>query len=79
MERTREEVRRAGDFRYPRAAEERALTYFFSKRPFLFPQVSMKKGFHQGSAYFITCNLSIGAGAAGRRFVRQPVSCGRRH
>lgn len=53
-----------GDFRYPRAAERRALTYFFSKRPFLFPQVNMKKGFHEGSAYFITCNLSIGRAAA---------------
>jgi GT2 family glycosyltransferase len=30
-----------------------------SKRPFLFPQVSMHKGFYQGSAYFITCNLSV--------------------
>jgi GT2 family glycosyltransferase len=48
-----------GDFVYPSFASRRALTYFLSKRPFLFPQVSMSKGFYQGSAYFITCNLSV--------------------
>ena len=48
-----------GDFAYPPFASRRALTYFLSKRPFLFPQVGMTKGFYQGSAYFITCNLSV--------------------
>jgi GT2 family glycosyltransferase len=48
-----------GDFPYHPTARRRALTYFLSKRPFLFPQVSMHKGFYQGSAYFITCNLSV--------------------
>lgn len=48
-----------GNFPYPEAAARKGLTYFLSKRPFLFPQVSMKKGFYQGMAYFITCNLSI--------------------
>ena len=48
-----------GDFIYPPFASRRALTYFLSKRPFLFPQVGMTKGFYQGSAYFITCNLSV--------------------
>jgi len=48
-----------GDFQYSPIAGRRALTYFLSKHPFLFPQVSMHKGFYQGSAYFITCNLSV--------------------
>jgi glycosyltransferase involved in cell wall biosynthesis len=48
-----------GDFHYSLMAGRRALTYFLSKRPFLFPQVNLKEGFHQGSAYFITCNLSV--------------------
>jgi GT2 family glycosyltransferase len=63
-----------GDFRYPATAGRRALTYFLSKRPFLFPQVRMNEGFYQGSAYFITCNLSVAreavlaAGSFDRRF-----------
>jgi glycosyltransferase involved in cell wall biosynthesis len=48
-----------GDFAYPPLASRRALTYFLSKRPFLFPQVGMNKGFYRGCAYFITCNLSV--------------------
>lgn len=48
-----------GDFPYPPAAERKALTYFLRERPFLFPMVNMKKGFYQGMAYFITCNLSV--------------------
>jgi len=48
-----------GNFFYPEAAARKGLTYFLSKRPFLFPQVSMSKGFYQGMAYFITCNLSV--------------------
>lgn len=63
-----------GDFIYPPMAGRRALTYFLSRHPFLFPQVSMKQGFYQGSAYFITCNLSVArqavlaAGSFDRRF-----------
>lgn len=48
-----------GDFPYPQAAARRGLTYFLSKRPFLFPQVGMNKGIYRGMAYFITCNLSV--------------------
>jgi len=48
-----------GSFLYPSTAGRRALTYFLSKRPFLFPQVGMNEGFYQGCAYFITCNLSV--------------------
>jgi GT2 family glycosyltransferase len=48
-----------GDFRYTAAASKRALTSFFATRPFLFPQVCMKRGFYRECRYFITCNLSI--------------------
>jgi len=48
-----------GDFVYPPLASRRALTYFLSKRPFLFPQVGMNRGFYRGCTYFITCNLSV--------------------
>ena len=48
-----------GDFAYSPLADRRALTYLLSKRPFLFPQVGMTEGFYQGSAYFVTCNLSL--------------------
>ena len=48
-----------GDFLYPSAANRRALTHFVSVSPFLFPMVTMQKGFYQGMAYFITCNLSV--------------------
>jgi GT2 family glycosyltransferase/glycosyltransferase involved in cell wall biosynthesis len=48
-----------GDFRYPVHARKRALTCFLATRPFLFPQVNMKPGFYQGSAYFIASNLSV--------------------
>jgi GT2 family glycosyltransferase/glycosyltransferase involved in cell wall biosynthesis len=48
-----------GDFRYPTEAGKRALTSFLATRPFLFPQVNMKAGFHRESWYFIASNLSI--------------------
>ena len=48
-----------GWFGYSHAASRRALTYFLSTQPFLFPQSTMSKGTYQGAAYFITCNLSI--------------------
>jgi len=48
-----------GDFRYPADARRRALTFFFSTHPFLFPQVNLDAGEHCENAYFITCNLSV--------------------
>ncbi|MGA8223900.1 MAG: glycosyltransferase, partial [Candidatus Acidiferrales bacterium] len=48
-----------GDFRYPPGASERALTYFLTRNPFLFPQVSLKPGVHLHSGLFVTCNLSV--------------------
>jgi len=48
-----------GDFRLPPAASERALTYFLTRNPFLFPQVSLKAGIHSQSALFVTCNMSV--------------------
>jgi glycosyltransferase involved in cell wall biosynthesis len=55
----REKLAVLGDFRYPPAASERALTYFLTRNPFLFPQVSLKPGVHSQSALFVTCNLSV--------------------
>jgi len=55
----REKLAVLGDFRYPPAASERALTYFLTRHPFLFPQVSLKEGVHSHSAYFVTCNMSV--------------------
>jgi glycosyltransferase involved in cell wall biosynthesis len=48
-----------GDFRYPSAAAQRALTYFLNTNPFIFPQVSMEAGKLYGYAHFVTCNLSL--------------------
>ncbi len=48
-----------GDFRYPEAARNRALTYFLSTEPFLFPQVTLAPGDHSKNAYFIASNLSV--------------------
>ena len=48
-----------GNFCYPEEARERALTYFLSKHPMFFPQVTLEPGLHSESAYFISCNLSI--------------------
>ena len=48
-----------GDFRYPPAAADRALTYFIGTSPFLFPQISLKAGVHEQAALFVTCNLSL--------------------
>jgi glycosyltransferase involved in cell wall biosynthesis len=56
---SREKLAVLGDFRYPPAASERALTYFLTRNPFLFPQVCLKPGVHSHSALFVTCNLSV--------------------
>ena len=48
-----------GNFEYPAAARERALTHYFRVEPFMFPQVHMEEGCPYGYSYFITCNLSV--------------------
>jgi glycosyltransferase involved in cell wall biosynthesis len=48
-----------GNFEYPAAARQRALTRYFCVEPFMFPQVSMEEGCPYGYSHFITCNLSI--------------------
>jgi len=58
-EHRREKVAVLGNFPYPGEALGRALTYFLSTNPFLFPQVTLQPGLHSDPAYFITCNLSV--------------------
>lgn len=48
-----------GTFDYERAARRRALTYFLSTDPFMFPQKNMHEEWYYGHTHFITCNLSI--------------------
>jgi O-antigen biosynthesis protein len=48
-----------GDFRYPNAARNRALTHFLNTEPFIFPQVTLARGDHSKNAYFIASNLSV--------------------
>ena len=48
-----------GNFRFPAAAESRALTRFLSENPFLFPQVNLAPGVHWDYTKFVTCNASI--------------------
>ncbi|MGH9537516.1 MAG: glycosyltransferase family 2 protein [Terriglobales bacterium] len=48
-----------GNFVYPAAARQRALTRYFCVDPFMFPQVSMEEGCPYGYSQFITCNLSV--------------------
>ena len=63
-----------GDFRYPPAARQRALTYFLNSQPFLFPQMNLHAGTHDKNSCFIACNLSLpreavlAAGSFDRRF-----------
>ena len=56
---SREKLAVLGDFRYPPAASARGLSYFLTRNPFLFPQVTLKPGVHSHSALFVTCNLSV--------------------
>ncbi len=48
-----------GNFEYPAEARRRALTQYFCREPFMFPQVSMEAGCPYGYSHFITCNLSV--------------------
>lgn len=48
-----------GNFEYPAAARQRALTRYFCVEPFMFPQVSMEESCPYGYSHFITCNLSV--------------------
>jgi hypothetical protein len=47
------------DFRFPPAAQDRALTRFLTQKPFLFPQVMLKAGEYWEYTYVVTCNLSV--------------------
>ncbi len=48
-----------GDFTFPAAAMDRALTRFLCEGPFLFPQTTMKPGIHWDYTKAVTCNLSV--------------------
>ena len=48
-----------GNFRYPPETSGRALTFFLSQSPFLFPQATLKAGIYSDISYFVTCNLSV--------------------
>ncbi len=48
-----------GDFRFPAAAQQRALTRFLSQSPFFFPQATMRAGEYWEYTYVVTCNLSV--------------------
>jgi O-antigen biosynthesis protein len=49
-----------GDFRFPAAAENHALTRFLSSNAFFFPQQFLKPGRYWQYDYIVTCNLSVG-------------------
>lgn len=48
-----------GDFSFPEAAMDRALTRFLTESPFLFPQVKLDPGIHWDYTKFVTCNASV--------------------
>ena len=48
-----------GDFRFPAAAQQRALTRFLTQSPFFFPQVTLRAGVYWEYTYVVTCNLSV--------------------
>lgn len=48
-----------GDFRFPAAAQERALTRFLTQSPFFFPQPTLRAGEYWEYAYVVTCNSSV--------------------
>ena len=54
-----EKIAILGQFKYPEAAKKRALTWFLSSQPFLFPQVGLKAGVYTNHSFFITCNISV--------------------
>jgi tetratricopeptide (TPR) repeat protein len=53
-----------GDFRFPEAGMDRALTRFLMESPFLFPQVKLQPGIHWDYTKFVTCNASVARDAA---------------
>jgi glycosyltransferase involved in cell wall biosynthesis len=57
--RASEKIAVLGNFRYPDEAKRRALTWFLSTNPFLFPQVSLQPGTYATNSFFITCNISV--------------------
>jgi glycosyltransferase involved in cell wall biosynthesis/GT2 family glycosyltransferase len=54
-----EKIAVLGHFYYPEAAKKRALTWFLSSQPFLFPQVGLKAGVYTNHSFFITCNICV--------------------
>ncbi|MGA9970331.1 MAG: glycosyltransferase, partial [Candidatus Acidiferrales bacterium] len=48
-----------GDFRFPPAARDHALTRFLIASPFFFPQATLQPGTYWGYTYVVTCNLSV--------------------
>ena len=48
-----------GDFCFPPAAQDRALTRFLIASPFFFPQATLRPGTYWEYTYVVTCNLSI--------------------
>ena len=48
-----------GDFQFPAAAQDRALTRFLIESPFFFPQTTLRAGTYWEYTYVVTCNLSI--------------------
>lgn len=48
-----------GDFRFPPAAQDRALTRFLMASPFFFPQATLQPGTYWEYTYMVTCNLSV--------------------
>jgi O-antigen biosynthesis protein len=48
-----------GDFRFPAAAQQRALTRFLAQSSFFFPQVTLRAGVYWEYTYVVTCNLSV--------------------
>jgi O-antigen biosynthesis protein len=48
-----------GDFRFPAAAQDRALTRFLTESPFFFPQATLRAGTYWEYTYMVTCNLSV--------------------
>jgi len=59
--RNRQDARQCvlGDFRFPAAAQQRALTRFLTQSSFFFPQVTLRAGVYWEYTYVVTCNLSV--------------------
>ena len=48
-----------GDFRFPPAAQQRALTRFLTQSSFFFPQATLRAGEYWEYTYVVTCNWSV--------------------